>query len=85
MILQVKTERELITSLEGLSKIVTSLQTHNKELNKKLDDMQLLLDKKPNTVIKETVIKEVEKPTIRETQTVKFEPIDTKILKPALR
>ena len=82
MILQVKTERELITSLEGLSKIVTSLQTHNKELNKKLDDMQLLLDKKPNTVIKETVIKEVEKPTIRETQTVKFEPIDTKILKP---
>tara|TARA_R110000822_G_scaffold85562_3_gene200144 strand:+ start:595 stop:1005 length:411 start_codon:yes stop_codon:yes gene_type:complete len=37
MILQVKTERELITALEDLSKIVTSLQTHNKELNKKLD------------------------------------------------
>ena len=37
MILQIKTERELITALEDLSKIVTSLQTHNKELNKKLD------------------------------------------------
>lgn len=39
MILQIKTERELITALEDLSKIVTSLQTHNKELNKKLDDI----------------------------------------------
>ena len=37
MILQVKTERELITALGGLSKLVVSLQTHNKELSKKLE------------------------------------------------
>ena len=73
MILQVKTEKELIASLELISGLVITLQHSNKELNKKIDAMQIQLNKKPNKVVTKTVIREIEKPTITKVQTVKLD------------
>ena len=73
MILQVKTEKELIASLELISGLVITLQHSNKELNKKIDAMQIQLNKKPNKVVTKTVTREIEKPTITKVQTVKLD------------
>ena len=64
MIMQIKTEKELIEMVQALKKEIDKLTTTNKTNAKKFKLMQAEIDKKPNVEVKETVIKEVEKPTV---------------------
>jgi hypothetical protein len=74
MILQVHTEKELIGLVESLKKEIEQLRTHNKSVTKELESMQLQIDKKPSVKIKETVIKEIEKPTVIIKESIKTDP-----------
>ena len=74
MILQVHTEKELIGLIETLKKELEQLRTHNKTVTKELKSMQLQIDKKPSVQIKETIIKEVEKPTVVMKESIKTDP-----------
>ena len=74
MILQVHTEKELVGLVESLKKEIEQLRTHNKTVTKSLESMQLQIDKKPNVKIKETVIKEIEKPTVVVNESIKTDP-----------
>lgn len=71
IVLQIHTEKELIEMVNSLKKEIEQLRDSNKEITKKLKLMQVDIDKKPNVTIKETVIKQVEKPTILETTLIK--------------
>lgn len=64
MIMQIKTEKELIEMVQALKKEIDKLTTTNKSNAKKFKLMQAEIDKKPDVQIKETIIKEVEKPTV---------------------
>ena len=64
MIMQIKTEKELIEMVHALKKEIDKLTTTNKTNAKKFKLMQAEIDKKPDVQIKETIIKEVEKPTV---------------------
>ena len=74
MILQVHTEKELIVLIESLKKELEQLRAHNKTVTKKLKSMQLQIDKKPIVQIKETVIKEISKPIIKQSTIVQTDP-----------
>ncbi len=58
MILQIHTEKELIEIVGALKKEVGILRTQNSNSLKKLELMQLEIDKKPSVQIKETVTRE---------------------------
>jgi uncharacterized coiled-coil protein SlyX len=73
MILQIKTEQELLDMVTKIREDLTNCQKQNKWLLKKMDKMQGQIDEKPNTVIKETVVKEVEKPTFTEVKTIELD------------
>ena len=73
MILQASTEKELLELMEGLQKRLAACESQNKALVKKLEEIKSDVDSKPNVVIKETIIKEIEKPTIQEVQTIKID------------
>ena len=77
MILQASTEKELLALMEGLQKRLIVCESQNKALARQLKEIKLAVDRKPDIVIKETIIKEIEKPTIQEIQTIK---IDSKFL-----
>ena len=77
MIMQIKTEKELIEMVQALKKEIDKLTATNKTNAKKFKLMQAEIDKKPNVEIKETVIKEVEKP-------IKIETIIKEIEKPTV-
>ena len=66
MIMQIKTEKELIEMVQALKKEIDKLTAANKLNAKRFKLMQADIDKEP-TVIKETVIKEIEKPIRIET------------------
>ena len=74
MILQVHTEKELIDMVYSLKKELEQFRTQNKSTIKKLEAMQAEINKKPNVQIKETVIKEIEKPTIKELTLIQTDP-----------
>ena len=74
MILQVHTEKELIGLIESLKKELEQLRTHNKTVTKELKSMQLQIDKKPSVQIKETVIKEISKPLIKQSTIIQNDP-----------
>ena len=67
MILQVHTEKELIKMISDMKKTITNYQCQNKALTKRLDLMQSAIDKKPDTIVKETIIKEIETQSIKPT------------------
>jgi hypothetical protein len=71
MILQVHTEKELVDMVHSLKKELEQFRTQNKSTIKKLESMQVEINKKPNVQIKETVIKEIEKQTSVENVIVK--------------
>ena len=73
MILQASTEKELLELMEGMQKRLAACESQNKALVKKLEEIKSDVDSKPNVVIKETIIKEIEKPTIQEVQTIKID------------
>ena len=56
MIMQIHTEKELIEMVGTLKKEVSILRTQNSSSLKKIELMQLEIDKKPNVEVKETVI-----------------------------
>ena len=58
MIMQIHTEKELIEMVGALKKEVGTLRTQNSSSLKKLELMQLEIDKKPSVQIKETVTRE---------------------------
>ncbi len=58
MIMQIHTEKELIDMVGALKKEVGILRTQNSSSLKKLELMQLEIDKKPSVQIKETVTRE---------------------------
>ena len=58
MIMQIHTEKELIDMVGALKKEVGTLRTQNSSSLKKLELMQLEIDKKPSVQIKETVTRE---------------------------
>ena len=64
MIMQIKTEKELIEMVQALKKEIDKLTASNKLNAKRFKLMQAEIDKKPNVEVKETVIKEIEKPTV---------------------
>ena len=66
MILQKHTEKELLAMVAKLQQQVNVANSNSKAMLKKMDVMQSGLDKKPNVIVKETIIKEVEKPVIKE-------------------
>jgi hypothetical protein len=74
MILQVHTEKELIDMIHSLKKELEQFRTQNKSTIKKLQSMQAEINKKPNVQIKETVIKEIEKPTVKEVTLIQTDP-----------
>ncbi len=76
MILQIHTEKELIEMVGTLKKEVDKLAAINKLNAKQFKLMQAEIDKKPK-IIKETVIKEIEKP-------VKIETVIKEIEKPTV-
>ena len=74
MIMQIKTEKELIEMVQALKKEIDKLTAANKTNAKKFKLMQADIDKKPNVEIKETVIKEVEKPTVIKETVIQTDP-----------
>ena len=60
--------------LESLKKELEQLRTHNKTITKELKYMQLQIDKKPSVQIKETVIKEISKPLIKQSTIIQNDP-----------
>ena len=74
MILQIHTEKELIEMVGSLKKEVGILRTQNSSSLKKIELMQLEIDKKPNVEVKETIIKEIEKPTIIKETIIQTDP-----------
>ena len=74
MILQVHTEKELIGLVESLKKEIEQLRANNKTVTKDLKSMQLQIDKKPSVQIKETVIKEISKPFVKQSTIIKNDP-----------
>ena len=56
--MQIHTEKELIEMVGALKKEVGILRTQNSSSLKKLELMQLEIDKKPSVQIKETVTRE---------------------------
>jgi len=74
MIMQIKTEKELIEMVQALKKEIDKLTAANKTNAKKFKLMQADIDKKPNVEIKETVIKEVEKPTVVKETVIQTDP-----------
>ena len=64
MIMQIKTEKELIEMVQALKKEIDKLTAANKLNAKRFKLIQAEIDKKPNVEVKETVIKEIEKPTV---------------------
>ena len=64
MIMQIKTEKELIEMVQALKKEIDKLTASNKLNAKRFKLIQAEIDKKPNVEVKETVIKEIEKPTV---------------------
>jgi len=65
MIMQIKTEKELIEMVQALKKEIDKLTATNKSNAKRFKLMQAEIDKKPEKqIIKEVTIKEVEKPTV---------------------
>jgi hypothetical protein len=71
MILQVHTEKELINKISSLEKTMVAMQQQSKNMVKAMAAMQATIDKKPNTIVKELTVKEVEKPTYTETTVIK--------------
>ena len=67
MIMQIKTEKELIEMVQALKKEIDKLTASNKLNAKRFKLIQAEIDKKPNVEVKETVIKEIEKPIRIET------------------
>ena len=65
MILQATTEKELLAIIANIQKTLREYQNANKALIKKMDAMQGTT----NTIVKETIVKEIEKPII----TIQFE------------
>ena len=59
MIMQIHTEKELIDMVGALKKEVSILRTQNSSSLKKIELMQLEIDKKPRVQIKETVTREL--------------------------
>ena len=74
MILQKHTEKELLAMIAKLQQQVDAVSYNSKIMVEKLNAMQSELDKKPNIVIKETIKKEIEKPTITEITIIKTDP-----------
>jgi hypothetical protein len=74
MILQVHTEKELVDMVHSLKKELEQFRTQNKSTIKKLEAMQVAINKKPNVQIKETIIKEIEKPTVKEVTLIQTDP-----------
>jgi len=74
MIMQIKTEKELIEMVQALKKEIDKLTAANKSNAKKLKLMQAEIDKKPNVEVKETVIKEIEKPTVVKETIIQTDP-----------
>jgi len=56
MIMQIKTEKELIEMVQALKKEIDKLTAANKLNAKRFKLMQAEIDKKPNVEVKETVI-----------------------------
>jgi hypothetical protein len=56
MIMQIKTEKELIEMVQALKKDIDKLTAANKLNAKRFKLMQAEIDKKPNVEVKETVI-----------------------------
>jgi len=77
MIMQIKTEKELIEMVQALKKEIDKLTAANKLNAKRFKLMQAEIDKKPNVEVKETVIKEIEKP-------IRIETIIKEIEKPTV-
>ena len=59
MIMQIHTEKELIDMVGALKKEVSILRIQNSSSLKKIELMQLEIDKKPRVQIKETVTREL--------------------------
>ena len=74
MIMQIKTEKELIEMVQALKKEIDKLTAANKSNAKKLKLMQVEIDKKPDVQVKETVIKEIEKPTVVKESVIQTDP-----------
>ena len=77
MIMQIKTEKELIEMVQALKKEIDKLTASNKLNAKRFKLIQAEIDKKPNVEVKETVIKEIEKP-------IRIETIIKEIEKPTV-
>ena len=74
MIMQIKTEKELIEMVQALKKEIDKLTASNKLNAKRFKLMQAEIDKKPNVEVKETVIKEIEKPTVIKETVIQTDP-----------
>lgn len=74
MIMQIKTEKELIQMVQALKKEIDKLTASNKLNAKRFKLMQAEIDKKPNVEVKETVIKEIEKPTVIKETVIQTDP-----------
>lgn len=70
MLLQIKTEKELIEMVQALKNEIDCLKSVNKSNEKKFHLMLEKINEKP-TVIKQTIIKEIEKPTVIKETVVK--------------
>jgi len=70
MVLQIKTEKELIEMVQALKNEIDCLKAVNKSNEKKFYLMFEKINEKP-TVIKQTIIKEIEKPTVIKETVVK--------------
>ena len=74
MIMQIKTEKELIEMVQALKKEIDKLTAANKLNAKRFKLMQAEIDKKPNVEVKETIIKEIEKPTVIKETVIQTDP-----------
>jgi hypothetical protein len=74
MIMQIKTEKELIEMVQALKKEIDKLTASNKLNAKRFKLIQAEIDKKPNVEVKETVIKEIEKPTVIKETVIQTDP-----------